>query len=70
MSNTWTDEALANDIHAGDPVQAKLIRRENNLYAPMQCGLCESLAWYKHSIGAHKCTNCGALRAGRDWIHV
>lgn len=64
-NNHWTDTALANDVHAGDPVQAMLIRRENNLYAPVTCGACGGAAHYKHSVGVHKCTECGSLRIRR-----
>ena len=61
-NNHWTDTMLANDIHAGDPVEAALISRENNLFAPVRCGACGGAAHYKHTVGTHKCTECNALK--------
>ncbi|QWS68276.1 hypothetical protein SEA_VANLEE_160 [Gordonia phage VanLee] len=61
-TNVWTETAIAQDIHAGDPVQARLIRRENNLYGHETCGNCGGQAHYKHSVGTHKCIECDALK--------
>ncbi|QKY79923.1 hypothetical protein PQD13_gp11 [Gordonia phage Clawz] len=81
--NHWTATALANDIHAGDPVEAQMIIAENNLRDHTSCGLCGGPAHYKHSVGVHKCIRCGAAHVStrvnpgetpakfvREWIKL
>lgn len=66
MNNPHTEWQLANDVHAGDPREAAMIREENNLVAPAICTICGATAHYKHTIGTHKCPS-GHLRLGTDW---
>ncbi|AKJ72635.1 hypothetical protein PP301_gp087 [Gordonia phage GMA2] len=66
--NAWTSEMLGQDIHAGDPVQARMIRMENDLRAPIDCAKCGGSAHYKHTVGTHICTKCHAVKYGpKTW---
>ena len=65
-SNPHTEWQLANDVHAGDAREAAMIRAANDIEAPRPCGACGREAWYKHTIGTHRCP-VGHLRLGRDW---
>ena len=60
--NIWTETMLNQDIHAGNPLEAALIREENNLRGHEICGNCGGEAHYKHTVGTHKCTKCFALK--------
>lgn len=73
--NPYTAEALMNDYHLGSAREAALIRAENGTDT-MVCGQwatdgsgCGGTAWYKHTIGTHKCWTCGALwfATSRRW---
>lgn len=60
--NPWTEKALADDLHLGDPVEATIIIREGAGDDVLVCGSCGGDGYFRPTVGAHQCPACGALR--------
>lgn len=71
-NNPWRRQAIDRAWSGGDipRAEAALVAGEydNGPDAPFDCH-CGGKAWYKASIGASKCVECGDLtHNGRDWF--
>lgn len=71
--NPFTRQAIMNDMHLGSAREAALITAENGTDT-MTCGQwatdgsgCGGTAWFKMTVGAFKCWDCGALFLQNRW---
>lgn len=59
--NPWTEKALADDLHLGDPVEAAIIVREGEGFEVLDCGRCGGKAYFRPTVGAFQCWDCRAI---------
>lgn len=66
-NNPWIEGHIAAETHFQDGDRGLAAAIVRNEYAgadpPVECPQdnCDGTAWYKATIGAHKCTTCGGL---------